>query len=143
MAPLWEALKGLPDTLGQIDSALMANGYSSAAHVHAGVQPRIEPLSARGREAHHRPLEQRFGPDAAAPDSDDPLVQMAWRLKTQEGRAPYAKRNSTVEPVFGIIQQAMGFRQFMRRGLAAVTGEWTLVTLAFFNLKRMHVLCGA
>ncbi len=67
---------------------------------------------------------------------------MAWRLKTQEGRAPYAKRNSTVEPVFGIIQQAMGFRQFMRRGLAAVTGEWTLVTLAF-KLKRMHVLCGA
>ena len=64
---------------------------------------------------------------------------MAWRLKTKAGRARYAQRKATVEPVFGIIKQVMGFRQFSRRGLAAVAGEWTLVTLAF-NLKRMHVL---
>jgi hypothetical protein len=92
-----------------------------------------------GREAHHLPLAERFGPDALEPETDDPVIRMAWRLKTRAGRALYAKRKATVEPVFGIIKQVMGFRQFSLRGLAAVSGEWTLVTLAF-NLKRMHVL---
>ncbi len=69
----------------------------------------------------------------------DPLVKMAWKLKTQSGRVLYGKRKSTVEPVFGIIKQVLGFRQFSLRGLEAVTDEWKLVTMAF-NLKRMHVL---
>ena len=84
-------------------------------------------------------LAERFGPDALEPASDDRVVQWAWRLKTQAGRALYAKHKATVEPVFGIVKQAMGFRQFSLRDLAAVAGEWTLVTLAF-NLNRMHVL---
>ncbi len=64
---------------------------------------------------------------------------MAWKLKTQSGRALYGKRRSTVEPVFGIIKQVLGFRQFSLRGRDAVAGEWKLVTIAF-NLKRMQVL---
>jgi hypothetical protein len=40
-----------------------------------------------------------------------------------------------VEPVFGIIKQVMGFRQFLLRGLQKVNGGWELVTLAY-NLKR-------
>ena len=44
-----------------------------------------------------------------------------------------------MEPVFGIIKQVMGFRQFSLRGLAAAAGEWTLVTLAF-NLDRKSVV---
>ena len=61
------------------------------------------------------------------------------RLKTQTGRAAYALRKQTVEPVFGIIKSVMGFRQFLLRGLDNVQGEWTLVCLAW-NLKRMAVL---
>jgi transposase len=137
--PMLEALSALPDSLGQIDSAAMDNGYYSAANVQACLDRDIEPLIALGRDAHHLPLEERFGPDAPEPRTDDPVVRMAWRLKTKAGRALYAKRKATVEPVFGIIKQVMGFRQFTLRGLVAVTGEWTLVTLAF-NLKRMHVL---
>ena len=64
---------------------------------------------------------------------------MAHALKTQTGRALYGQRKCTVEPVFGIIKHVMGFRQFSLRGLAAVSGEWKLVAMAF-NLKRMHVL---
>ena len=45
----------------------------------------------------------------------------------------------TVEPVFGVVKHAMGFRQFMLRGLAKVEGEWKLVTLAY-NMKRLHNL---
>jgi hypothetical protein len=44
-----------------------------------------------------------------------------------------------VEPVFGIIKQVMGLRQFSMRGLDKVAGEWTLATLAW-NVKRMNVL---
>jgi transposase len=139
VAPMLGAVAALPENLGQVDSVAMDNGYFSAANVQACLDRQIEPLIALGRDAHHLPLEERFGPDAPEPQTDDPVIRMAWRLKTKAGRALYAKRKATVEPVFGIIKQVMGFRQFSLRGLAAVAGEWTLVTLAF-NLKRMHVL---
>ena len=67
---------------------------------------------------------------------------MAYKLRTQIGRAIYRLRKSTVEPVLGIIKETMGFRQFSLRGLAAVAGEWCLVCLAY-NLRRLHVLQGA
>ena len=64
---------------------------------------------------------------------------MRHRLATLAGRAAYAIRKQTVEPVFGIIKSVMGFRQFFLRGLRKVTGEWNLVCLAW-NVKRMAVL---
>jgi IS5 family transposase len=64
---------------------------------------------------------------------------MTHRLKTAKGRATYALRKQTVEPVFGIIKSVMGFRQFLTRGLDKVQNEWTLVCLAW-NLKRMAAL---
>ena len=137
--PMLATLAALPDPLGRVESALMDNGYFSAANVGACAGQGIEPLIALGREAHHLSLDERFGPDAPEPSTDDPVKKMAWRLRTKDGRVRYAKRKSTVEPVFGIIKHVMGFRQFSLRGLAAVTGEWTLVTLAY-NLKRMNLL---
>jgi len=67
---------------------------------------------------------------------------MVHRLKTPEGRKLYALRKHTPEPVFGIIKSALGFRQFLLRGLDNVRGEWNLVTLAY-NRKRMFALAGA
>jgi hypothetical protein len=64
---------------------------------------------------------------------------MAYKLRSELGQAIYCLRKCTVEPVFGIIKETLGFRQFSLRGLAAVAGEWCLVCLAF-NLKRLHVL---
>ena len=60
-------------------------------------------------------------------------------LKTPEGRALYALRRQTPEPVSGIIKSVLGFRQFSRRGLENVRGERSLVTMAW-NLKRMFAL---
>ena len=137
--PILSELKALPEHLGQPKTLLADNGYFSKANILACEKQKIEPLIALGREAHYLPLEQRLTPDAPAPESSDPLVKMAWKLKTRQGRELYGKRKSTVEPVFGIIKQVLGFRQFSLRGLDAVTGEWKLVTIAF-NLKRMHVL---
>jgi len=68
-----------------------------------------------------------------------PVDKMKHRLKTASGRKLYAKRKSTVEPVFGIIKHVMRFRQFLLRGFEAVSGEWLLVSMAW-NLKRMFAL---
>ena len=46
---------------------------------------------------------------------------------------------TTVEPVFGIIKEAIGFRWFMLRGLEKVSLEWILVMLSY-NLRRLHTL---
>jgi hypothetical protein len=62
-------------------------------------------------------------------------------LKTAEGKALYKLRKETVEPVFGIIKEVMGFRRFSLRGLVKVNLEWALVTLAY-NVKRLFSLIG-
>jgi hypothetical protein len=64
---------------------------------------------------------------------------MAHRTTTAAGRARYKLRQQTVEPVFGIIKEAIGLRRFMLRGLENVSLEWILVTLSY-NLRRLHTL---
>jgi len=61
---------------------------------------------------------------------------MKEKLASKEGRAIYARRKSSVEPVFGLIKQARGFRQFLLRGVSKVSGEWQLVALAY-NCQRL------
>jgi transposase len=83
-----------------------------------------------------RPLDQIQKPKTI----QDPVLQaMADKLKTPEGKTIYRQRACTVEPVFGIVKAVLGFRQFLLRGLAKVSGEWNLVCLAY-NLKRLHRL---
>ena len=81
----------------------------------------------------------RFATDDPAPITEDPAMLMKHQLTTESGRALYALRKQTVEPIFGIIKQVMGLRQFSMRGLNKAAGEWTLATLAW-NVKRMNVL---
>jgi hypothetical protein len=83
-------------------------------------------------------LEKRDDPPAPPPEASF-IQQMAHRVATKAGRQRYRQRQQTVEPVFGIIKQALGFRRFSLRGLAQVRLEWTLVTLAY-NLKRLFNL---
>ena len=66
---------------------------------------------------------------------------MEQRLKTAEGKGIHQKRKETAEPVFGIIKQAMGFRQFLLRGLGKVNMEWEIVCLGY-NRKRLSPLRG-
>ena len=97
---------------------------------------------------HSEKLEQQLREEVARFTEPPPLAtdatpteSMRHRLKTKEGRALYAQRKCTVEPVIGIIKSVLGFRQFLLRGLDNVKGEWDLVALAW-NLKRMHILTG-
>lgn len=136
VAPALEQLNQLPDSLGTVNRAALDAGYFSQDNVERLEKAQIEPHIARGRQSHNITLEERFAPQPAAPEDPDAVAAMQHRLKTDAGQAFYAQRKSTVEPVFGIIKEAMGFRRFMLRGLEAVTGEWTLVCIAF-NLKRL------
>lgn len=137
--PVLEKLEVLPDRLGKVTDLLADTGYYSAANVRICTQGDVQPWLAMARDHHHRSVFERFAPDTPAPVTDDPITVMEHQLTTQAGRALYALRKQTVEPVFGIIKQVMGFREFSMRGLDKVAGEWTLATLAW-NVKRMNVL---
>ena len=83
-------------------------------------------------------LNNGFKPVRTADDADV-VTRMKHRLKTVAGKAIYAARKRTVEPVFGVIKSVMGFRSFLLRGFESVQGEWDLVCIAW-NIKRLHVL---
>ena len=138
--PILDEIDALPDELGDVDTLLADTGYFSAANVAACESAGIEPMIAAGRQPHHPPLGERFGPDPAPPENPTPVEAMAHRLKTRAGRDLYALRKQIPEPVFGIIKSVMGFRQFLLRGIDKVRGVWSLVTMAW-NMKRLFVLC--
>jgi transposase len=142
LTPMLSQLAGLPEALGRADTLLADSGYFSAANVQACQVAGLDPLIAPGREEHHPTLDERFAAPPPLPGDPTPVEAMAHRLRTPEGRALYAQRKHTPEPVFGIIKSVLGFRQFLLRGLDAVRGEWRLVTMAW-NLKRMFALNAA
>jgi hypothetical protein len=76
--------------------------------------------------------------EGAPPRSADAKAWMAWMLRTKEGQTRMRKRKSTVELVFGCIKGAMGFRQFLLRGIDKVRGEWALVCIAY-NIRKLHL----
>jgi len=139
IAPVLAALEKLPEDLGTVSELLADNGYLSKDNVEQCAKAGIEPLIALGREAHHLSWQERFAEAPPASASTDPVERMRQRFKTREGRARYALRKQVPEPVFGIIKSVMRFRQFLLRGLQAVRGEWSLVTMAW-NIRRMAVL---
>jgi len=141
VSPTLEALDELPEQLGKVDTLLADTGYFSESNVKECIEAEVAPLISTGRQKHNQPLQERFTQPESLPDNADPVEKMKHRLKTPEGRQLYGKRKSTVEPVFGIIKHVMGFRQFLLRGYEAVSGEWTLVSIAW-NLKRMFALNG-
>jgi len=143
LEPMLEKLQELPAELGEVQRMLADSGYLSETNVRQCEAANIEPLIALNREHHHMSWKERFAapPEPPPPDAP-PIERMAYRLKTPEGKKLYGLRKQTPEPVFGIIKSAMGFRQFLLRGLENVKGEWNLVTMSW-NIKRMFALASA
>jgi transposase len=137
--PMVAKIQALPAGLNQPQTLLADSGFYSENNVEVCHAAKIEPLIAVGREGHHPHWRERFEEPAPLAGPASHVEQMKHALKTRAGRAAYALRKQTVEPVFGIIKSVMGFRQFLLRGLENVQAEWTLVCLAW-NLKRMAVL---
>jgi transposase len=139
VVPMLEKLAALPEQLGEVSALIADTGYCSEANVNACGEREIEALIAVSREHHHQHPLERFAEPLPLPEGATRLEAMRHRLQTKEGKALYAKRKSTVEPVFGIIKSVLGFRQFLLRGLRNIQGEFNLVAMAW-NLKRMFVM---
>ncbi len=133
-------LDAIPEAVGKPASASLDNGYFSEGNIEQIEAREVEPYIATGREGHAKSWQTYFAQAPDAPRDDASAKEkMAYKLKTEVGKAIYRLRKCTVEPVLGIIQEVLGFRQFLLRGMAVVAREWTLVCLGF-NLKRMHRL---
>lgn len=128
--PLSQALQREVDRLQaagqqvQIGTVLADAGYASEANL---TGPGPDRLIALGKDPAGK----------AGPTDSEQRTKMRERLSSADGKALYAKRSSTVEPVFGQIKQGRGLRGFTRRGLAAVNAEWQLMT-STHNLLKLH-----
>jgi IS5 family transposase len=128
----------------KLDHALIDNGFVSekaitaAEHDATGKANGLIVLAAMKRDPHGRTIAQlERRDDPPAPPLEASFTErMIYRTATAAGRALYKLRQQTVEPAFGIIKEAFGFRRFSLRGLEKAGLEWTLVCLAY-NLKRL------
>jgi transposase len=136
-----------PVVADEVRAVLVDSGFYSAAAVAAveqkpdGTASGVTVYAAVEKHSHHKTVADLLpqpeptvpGPGATAKEL------MAHRLKTALGQALYRLRKQTVEPVFGIIKEVMGFRRFLLRGREKVSLEWTLVCVSY-NLKRLFTL---
>ena len=125
------------------EEVLADSGYCSeknlqALESEADPERRIEGYIATERLKHDEYKEPC--PRGPLPKGATRVDRMRRKLKTKAGKAVYAARKAIVEPVFGQIKQARGFRQFLLRGLDKVRGEWALVCLTH-NILKLYRLC--
>ena len=122
-------IDGIEDALGRKPREASADaGYCSEANLAALAEREISAYLATGRAKH--PAERRrkiTGPLTKA--MRDKLKRAGWRTR-------YRLRKQVVEPVFGQIKQARGFRQFLLRGIDKVRAEWALICTAH-NLTKL------
>ncbi|VGO23181.1 transposase [Pontiella sulfatireligans] len=135
-------LASIPEEAATPESVLTDTGYYSEKAVkdaETGGGPTVYSAMAKG--SHHvsvADLEKQPLPTPPPPGA--PIKeQMAYRLKTPEGKALYKQRKQTVEPVFGVIKEVLGFRRFSMRGKEKAETEWSLVCLSY-NLKKIFKL---
>ena len=138
LQPMVEAIE---QQAGQRPEGILADsGYCSEEnlkYLESADEPekKIEGFIATGKQNHgesRQPCQR--GP---LPKGATRVDRMKRKLQTKVGKAVYAARKWVVEPVFGQIKQARGFRQFLLRGIRKVKGEWALVCLTH-NLLRLH-----
>jgi transposase len=134
--PMVEAIK---EQAGQTPTQLLAdNGYCSDENLKLLENKTIDIYIAAGRQKHReKPVRCKRGP---LPNGSTNVDKMRRKLQTKAGAAIYAARKAIVEPVFGQIKQARGFRQFFLRGIRKVRGEWALICTTH-NILKMYRLC--
>jgi len=126
LVPLIDRIK---DNLGRTPKEASADaGYCSEANFAALAERAIGAYVATGRAKR---------PAGAKRTITGPLTKaMQDKLKRAGWRSRYRLRKQTVEPVFGQIKQARGFRQFLLRGIEKVSAEWALICTAH-NLTKL------
>ena len=130
LAPLLDATKA---NLGRNPDEVSADaGYCSAANLRTLIRRRIKGYIATGRQKHG--TKSATGKRSVKPGSL--LARMNIRLKRGGHRSRYRLRKQVVEPVFGQIKQARGFRQFLLRGIDKVKAEWAMICTAH-NIRKL------
>lgn len=134
--PMVEAIEAQAE---QMPEQLLADsGYCSDENLKILEDKPIDVYIATGRQKHgEKPGLNKRGP---LPQGATRVDKMTRKLQRKAGAAIYAARKAIVEPVFGQIKQARGFRQFLMRGIKKVCGEWALVC-ATHNILKMYRLC--
>jgi len=111
-------------------------GYFSEANLKAlsesGIEPFIPPEKVR-----HSEWRNQTSPRGRIPGNASPRYLMSRKLRTKRGRKRYRLRQTSVEPVFGHIKEAMGFRQLPLRGLDKARSTWRFQCAAF-NLMKLY-----
>ena len=132
--PMVDTAQALLDTIDKRIGVVLADaGYWSE---HNAAVPGPDRLIATTKA--HKLRKAKTDPTARPPKTSSPRARkMEERLLSEHGWALYAKRSQTVEPIFGIIKEARGFRRFMRRGLSAARSEWKLIG-ASLNIHKLH-----
>ena len=134
--PMVEAVKA---QAGQTPTQLLADsGYCSDQNLKALEKKPIEVYIATVRQKHGEA--DSSTKRGHLPQGATRVDKMRRKLQTKAAAAVYATRKVIVEPVFGQIKQARGFRQFLLRGFRKVQGEWALAC-ATHNILKMYRLC--
>jgi transposase len=137
-------IQTIEEQSGQRPEEILADsGYCSEKNLDAlesagNPERRIEGFIATERQKHGEYKEPC--PRGPLPAGASRVDRMRRKLKTKAGRTVYAARKTIVEPVFGQIKHARGFRQFLTRGIDKVRGEWALVCLTH-NVLKLYRLC--
>ena len=132
----------LPELVDQIETNtgrrpkrfLADAGYQSDKNLEHLADRKIDAYVAVRRDKHSSP--SPAAPRGRIPKSATRRQRMARKLRTKKGRAHYARRKVIVEPVFGQLKEATGFRRFSLRGKEKVDAEWHLVC-AVHNLGKL------
>jgi len=123
---------------GQKPEELLADsGYCSDKNLEHLENKKIEAFVATERQKHGEKEICKPGP---LPKGATRVNRMKRKLQTKAGAAIYAARKSIVEPVFGQIKRARGFRQFNLRGIEKVRAEWAVVCMTH-NILKIYRLC--
>jgi hypothetical protein len=131
--------RALPGLLADVRTVLGANPEEVSADAGYCDEQNLQHLARRRINAYIAPGRARHGEKHAAGSRRWPKgsrkAAMATKLKRAGRRSRYRLRKQIVEPVFGQIKQARGFRQFLLRGLNKVRGEWAMVCTVHNLLK--------
>jgi transposase len=129
---LLPAVDDIASKTGQAPGEFSADAsYCSEANL-AGLEERgVRAYVATGRREHRMASATNNEKAKSGPYSR----AMRMRLRRGGHRSRYRLRKQTVEPVFGQIKEARGFRRFLLRGLEKVQAEWALLSTAHNILK--------
>jgi transposase len=124
----------------KVQEVLADSGYCSEENLRKAAKKKVDLYVATGKQKHNQPAPS--SPRGRIPKSATLVERMKRKVMTKAGQAIYARRKTIVEPVFGQIKQAQGFRHFLLRGVDKVRSEWALVC-ATHNVLKLYRACTA